>query len=225
LVCWEISTNPTTHYKTIMPARSVLQALALSHPRQPRASNIWRKDMQLQVFCWGCVINIWWAISLYFHVFQWLRRGFGLVNRFIGSSLVVLTVSSYSLKITVTITLVTSNTKSSNSSSGPIAVPLNLRNSSEINSHSRILSYHLGTDHTQKTQFYCGVAQITQKISNVIIISPVHWRTDCCLATWCKYSSYYCVTLSEVFIAPLPGNALTCQNIIIRKLIYSIFNI
>jgi hypothetical protein len=43
---------------------------------------------------------------------------------------------------------------SSNSSSGHIAVPLELWNSSEVNSQSRILSYPLGTDHTQKTQLY-----------------------------------------------------------------------
>jgi hypothetical protein len=63
------------------------------------------------------------------HVFQWLRRRFGLVNRFIGSSLVVTTISSYTLKITVTIAHVTSHNKSSNSSSGHTAVPLELRNS------------------------------------------------------------------------------------------------
>jgi hypothetical protein len=37
-------------------------------------------------------------------VFEWPRRGFGLVNRFIGSSLVVTTISSYTLKIAVVIT-------------------------------------------------------------------------------------------------------------------------
>jgi hypothetical protein len=56
-----------------------------------------------------------------------------------------------------------SHTKSSNSS-GHTAVPLELRNSTEVNSQSRILSYPLGTDHAQKTQlFYCCVAQTTQK--------------------------------------------------------------
>jgi hypothetical protein len=47
-------------------------------------------------------------------------------------------------------------------------------------SHSRILSYPLGMDHTQKTSY-------------VIAISPVHWRADCCLAMNYKYSSYCCV--------------------------------
>jgi hypothetical protein len=119
---------------------------------------------------------------------------FGLVNRFIGSSIVVTTISSYTLKITVTIAHVTSHEESSNSSSGQAAVPLELRNSSsEVNSHSRILSHPLGTDHTQKTQFYCRVAQTIQKTSHVITISPVHWLADCCLETSYKHSSYCCV--------------------------------
>jgi hypothetical protein len=131
------------------------------------------------------------------HVFQWLRRGFGLVNRFIGSSLVVTTISSY----TVTIAHVTSHIKYSNSSSGHTGVPLEPRSSGEVNSHFRILSYPLGTDHAQKTQFYCCVAQTTRKTSHVITISPVHWLADCCLVTSYKHSSYCC----EVFIAPLPS--------------------
>jgi hypothetical protein len=127
------------------------------------------------------------------------------VNRFFGSSLVVTTISSYTFKITVTIEHVTSHTKSSKSS-GHTAVPLELRNSSEVNSHSRILPYPLGTDHAQKTQFYCCVAQTTQKRNHVIIISPAHWLADCCLATSYKHSSYCCVTLGEkVFIAPFPS--------------------
>jgi hypothetical protein len=130
----------------------------------------------------------------YIDVFQWLRRGFELVNQFIGSSLVVTTISSYSLKITIA--QLTTHTKSS---------------------HSHILLYPLGTDHAQKTQFYCFVAQTTQKTSHTITISPVHWRADCCLATRYKHSSYCCVTLSEVFIAPLLGNALTCRNIYWNK--------
>jgi hypothetical protein len=124
----------------------------------------------------------------------------GLVNRFIGSSLIITTISSYTLKITVTIAHVTSHTKFSNSFFGHTAVPLELRNSSEVNSHSHILSYPLGTDHAQKTQFYCCVAQTTQETSHVITFSPVHWRSDCCLVTSYKHSSYCCV-----FIAPLPS--------------------
>jgi hypothetical protein len=74
----------------------------------------------------------------------------GLENRFIGSSLVVTAISAYTLKFTVTIAHVTSHTKSSNSSSGHAAFPSELRKSSEVNSHSRILLYPLGTDHAQK---------------------------------------------------------------------------
>jgi hypothetical protein len=130
-------------------------------------------------------------------VSQWLRCGFGLVNRYIRSSLVVTTISSYTLKITVTIAHVTSHTKSCNSSSGHTAVPFELRNSSEVNSHSCILSYPLGTDHACKTQFYCCIAQTTQKTSHVIAVSPVHWLADYCLATSYKYSSYCCAHLSR----------------------------
>jgi hypothetical protein len=193
-----------------------------------------------------------------------------MLNRFIGSSLVVTTISSYTLKITVTVAQVTSHTtcKSSNSSSGHNAVPLELRNSSEVNSaeQSRALAYCRQpastvtpgieprwdpwpyicsrlffpsfvvpplikmegldffynwcslTTPTQKTHFYCCVAQTTQKRTHVITISPVHWLADCCLATSYKHQSYCCVILSEkVFIEPLPGNALTCHSIVSLK--------
>jgi hypothetical protein len=133
----------------------------------------------------------------YCHVFQWLRHRLEFVNQFTWSSLVVTTISSYTLKITLNIAHVTSHTKSSNSSSGHTAVPLELWISSEVNFHSRILLYPLGTDHTQKTQFYCCVAQTTQKTSLMITISPVHWHADCCLATSYKHSSYCCVHVSQ----------------------------
>jgi hypothetical protein len=129
------------------------------------------------------------------------------VNRFTGSSLVVTTISSYTLKITVTTSRVTSHTKSSNSSSGHTAIPLELRNSSEVNSHSRILSLPLGTDHAQKTQpLCCCMAQTTLKTSHVIAISPVHWRADCCLVTSYKHSSYCCVSLREKVFTALSSN-------------------
>jgi hypothetical protein len=76
---------------------------------------------------------------------------------------------------------------SSNSSSGHTAVPLELRNSSEVNSHSRTLSYLLGTDHAQKTHIHCCMVQTTLKTSYVIANSPVHWRADCCLVTSYKH--------------------------------------
>jgi hypothetical protein len=104
-------------------------------------------------------------------------------------SVIATTISSYTLEITVTVVHVTSHTKSSNSSSGHTAVRLELRNSREVNSHFCILSHPLGTDHAHKTQFYCYVAQTTQKTSHVIAISPVHWRVDCCLETSYKHSS------------------------------------
>jgi hypothetical protein len=78
--------------------------------------------------------------KIYCHVSQWQRRRFGFVNQFIGSSLVVTKISSYTLKITVTIAHVTSHSKSPNSSSGHPALPLELRNSSEVNSDIHILS-------------------------------------------------------------------------------------
>jgi hypothetical protein len=119
------------------------------------------------------------------------------VNRFIGSSLVVTAIGSYTLKITVTASHITSHTESS---PGHTAVPLELRNSSEVNSHSRIPSHPLGTDHAQKTQFCCCLAQTAQKTSHVINISPVHWCSDYCLATGYKHSFYCCLKFSEVVI-------------------------
>jgi hypothetical protein len=83
-------------------------------------------------------VKIFFWRTCYCHMFPWLRRGFGLVNRFIGSSLVVITISSYTLKITVIIIYVTSHTKSSNYSSGYTAVSLELRNSNEVSFHSRM---------------------------------------------------------------------------------------
>jgi hypothetical protein len=64
---------------------------------------------------------------------------------------------------------------------------------------------------------YCCASQTTHKTSHVITISPVHWLADCCLATSYKHSSYCCVTLSEVFIAPMPSytryNTVTCPTV------------
>jgi hypothetical protein len=138
----------------------------------------------------------------YCHTFQWLSRAFGLVNQL----LLVTTISSYILQITVIIAHVTPHIKSSNFSSGHTAFLLELRNTNQVNSHSCILSYPLGTDHVQKTQpLYCCMTQTTLKISHVIAISPAQWHTDCCLATNYKHSSYCWVTLSDkVFLAPLP---------------------
>jgi hypothetical protein len=67
----------------------------------------------------------------------------------------------------------------------------------EINSQCRILLYPPCTDHAQKTQFHCCVAQTMQETSHVITISPVHWRADCYLATCYKHSSYCCMRVSR----------------------------
>jgi hypothetical protein len=135
------------------------------------------------------------------------------VNRFIRSSLVVTTISSYTLNITVTIAHAASHT---NSSSGHTALSLELRNSSQVNSHSQILLYPLGTDHAQKIHpLYFCVAQTTQKISHAMTISPFDWRADCCLTTNYNHLSSCCVTLSEVFNAPLPS--YTFYNIFRRN--------
>jgi hypothetical protein len=129
-------------------------------------------------------------------VSAWLRRGFGQVNQFIGSPLVATIISSYTLKITVTIAHVTSHTKSSNSSSGHTAVPFELRNSSEVNSKVKvksipipIFSHILSARTTHRKQFYCCVEQSTQKTSHVITILPVH----CLLLRDLKRSVYRAV--------------------------------
>jgi hypothetical protein len=77
-----------------------------------------------------------------------------------------------------------------------------------LNLASRILSCPLDTGHVRKTQSHYGcMAQTTLKISHVIATSPVHWRTDCCLATSYTHSSYCCLSLCEAFTAPLPSYA------------------
>jgi hypothetical protein len=158
----------------------------------------------------------WWR-NKYCHVFQWLRCGFGLVNQFIGSSLVINRISCYTLKITVTIEHIMSCIKSSNSSSGHNAVSLELRNSSEVNSYSHILSYPLGMEHTQKTQFYCCVAQTTQITSHVIAILPVHWCADCCLATSYKHLSYCCVRVSQGVYQAIPWQCVDISHCSLLK--------
>jgi hypothetical protein len=63
---------------------------------------------------------------------------------------------------------VTSHTKPSNTFSGHAAVLLKLQNSSEINLHSHIFLYLLGTDHAQKTQpLYYFMAKTTEKTSHI----------------------------------------------------------
>jgi hypothetical protein len=54
---------------------------------------------------WEILVNVpYWICVWYCHVSQWLRRRFGLVNQFIGSSLVVAKNNCNTFKITVIIT-------------------------------------------------------------------------------------------------------------------------
>jgi hypothetical protein len=144
----------------------------------------------------SCCTNISGSyIYIYCHVFQWLRRRLGLLNRFIGFSLVVTTISSCTLEITVTIAHVTSHNKSSNSSSGHTAVPLELQNPSHFPfPYSFISFWH--RPRTENTVLLLRSADHTEA-SHMITVSPVHWRADCCLATNCKHSSYCCVWVSR----------------------------
>jgi hypothetical protein len=87
-----------------------------------------------------------------------------------------------------------------------LILPLELGNSSEINSHSRILSYPYGTAHSQKTQFHCCLEQNAQITSHVINISPAHWLAACCPATSYKHLCYCCVLVLRG--VSLPSNAL-----------------
>jgi hypothetical protein len=57
------------------------------------------------------------------------------------------------------------------------------------------------------------LAPTTLKTSHVLAISPVHWHSDCCLATTYKHLSCCCVTLSKkVFIALLPSSTRYNMN-------------
>jgi hypothetical protein len=98
------------------------------------------------------------------------------VSRFIESSLVVTIISSYTLKITVNIAHVTSHITPSNTSPGHTAVPLELRNSSEVNSRSRILSYPIAR--TMRRKHIPSLLHVADHIenSNVITNSPVNSR-------------------------------------------------
>jgi hypothetical protein len=144
-------------------------------------------------------------------MFQWLRRGFRLVNRFIESSLVITTISSYTLKITVTIANVTSHTKSSNSSSGHTAVPLDLQNSIPIPVFSHIISAWTTTQKTAPLLLH-GTGHIENKSCDSYLASPFRC-VDCCLAMSYKHSSYcWWPQVRRLFIAPFPR--YTCYNVL-----------
>jgi hypothetical protein len=57
--------------------------------------------------------SFWHPLHTYCHVYQWIRREYGLVNRFIGYSQLVTTNNCNALKITVIITNVKSHNKCS----------------------------------------------------------------------------------------------------------------
>jgi hypothetical protein len=61
-------------------------------------------NQDVQLYMWHGLRKFWPFCSLYCHMFRWLRRGFGLVNRFIGFSLVATTNNCNTFKITVIIT-------------------------------------------------------------------------------------------------------------------------
>jgi hypothetical protein len=80
-------------------------------------------------------------------------------------------------------------------------------------------------DHAQKKQFYCCLAPTAQKSSHVVTIQRVHWRTDCCLATNYKHSSYWdtasIVARFNVFTELLPGKAfIKSVTILIYRRLY-----
>jgi hypothetical protein len=111
---------------------------------------------------------------LYCHVFQWLRRRFGLVNRFIGSSLVVTTNNCNTFKITVITThTVLSHTLSLHRS------PTNFSWLSASENWIELLLlfslYDLRTYHAQKTQFYFCIKKTPQRTSHVIPSQRLYW--------------------------------------------------
>jgi hypothetical protein len=89
------------------------------------------------------------------------------------------------------------------------AVPLELRNSNEVNSHPRILPYPLGTDHAQKTQpLYC-MAQTRQKARHMSDCKFIglFTGTGCC-ADDTESAASSIVACWTVFTDLLPGNVL-----------------
>jgi hypothetical protein len=102
------------------------------------------------------------------------------MNRFIGSSLVVTTISSYNLKIAVTTAHVTSHTKSSNYSSVHTVFSLEHQNSSQVKSHSRSLSYPLGTDPAENPAFivetclprHCNATVVARPVADNFVSGP-----------------------------------------------------
>jgi hypothetical protein len=83
---------------------------------------------------------------------------------------------------------------------------------SQIRRLLRLSLYSLRTDHAQKTQIYCCLAPTAQETTHVVPTQRVYWRSDCCLETNYKHSSYcdtaFIVPCFNVFNKSLPSNAL-----------------
>jgi hypothetical protein len=92
----------------------------------------------------------------------------------------------------------------SNSCSGHAAVLLELRNSSEVSSHSRFFLHVLGTDHAQKTQpLYFFMAQTIEKTrvtcetaSSLVRYQHWAWRERHRI-----HNVFYCCMLERVYRA------------------------
>jgi hypothetical protein len=100
----------------------------------------------------------------YFHVFEWLRRGFGLANRFIGSSLVVTKNNCNTFKITVIIIhkVFNSHVKSSQVFYEiPVAVPYRELNWTQL--ESELLYDWRRADHSSKESYRLWIDHETEK--------------------------------------------------------------
>jgi hypothetical protein len=69
-------------------------------------------------------------------------------------------------------------------------------------SYNRSALYKLRTDHTET--------------GHVIAVSPVQWRTDCCLATSYNIRPIVACAYRGVFIKPLPTNGLHNPVLLLR---------
>jgi hypothetical protein len=133
-------------------------------------------------------------------MYQWLRRGYGLISRFTGSSLVVTRISFDTLKIAVTIALAKSHMSLLILLLATVLFPWNLGTQGKLFPIS-IFSHILSARTTHRKQFCCYVAQTTQKTSRVVTISLIHWLSDCYLAKSCKHSSYYCLATDDTILS------------------------
>jgi hypothetical protein len=61
-----------------------------------------------------------------------------------------------------------------------------------------------------------------QKTPHVTATQPDHWRADCCLATSYNFRPFVACAYREVFIEPLPSNALRKSVTVLKVCILSI---